>query len=312
MRPLVSVIIPAYNASATIKRALDSVAIQDYPQIEIVVIDDCSKDATAELVGAYGDPRIRLLRNARNLGECGAMNEGIAAAKGEYIAFLDADDEWRPTKLTKQIAALERNPAASFVTCAYQHVNQANAAVGEYGFLPADLNQREPWRRLLTGNFIGKPCVIARAAAMASAGPFDPQLRVAGDQDMWIRLAKLGELEFVQEVLVNVYSVPNSLMKVYAGREAEFVLPMVKRHVAALGSVLSKSEQRRIVAERYAAAGRDMCHSGAYLRGARYIIQGVMGGASFTKNAWFMFAASPITKAARAALAQMRKPGRAA
>lgn len=312
MSPLVSVIIPAYNASATIRRALDSVAVQDYPQLEIIVIDDCSKDATAEIVGGYSDPRIRLLRNARNLGECGAMNEGIAAAKGEYIAFLDADDEWRPTKLTKQIAALERNAAASFVTCAYQHVNQSGGRIGEYGFLPTNLDQKQPWRRLLTGNFIGKPCVIARATALAAAGPFDPKLRVAGDQDMWIRLATRGELEFVHEVLVNVYSTPNSLMKVYAGREAEFVLPMVERHVAALSASLTKSEQKRIVAERYASVGRDLCHSGAYLRGARYILQGVMGGASLTKNAWFMFTASPLTKAARAALAQMRKPGRAA
>src|SRR5438093_4604419 len=97
-QPLVTVIVPAYNAAATSARALESALAQTYRQIEVIVIDDASNDATSEIVAAYRDERIRLLRLPRNQGESGAMNEGIANARGEYVAFLDADDEWLPTK----------------------------------------------------------------------------------------------------------------------------------------------------------------------------------------------------------------------
>src|SRR6516162_596409 len=112
MPPLVSVIIPAYNAERTLRRAIDSALAQDYQPIEIIVVDDGSKDATSEVAAAYLDKAVQLVQLPRNCGESGAMNTGIAVAKGEYIAFLDADDEWLPKKLTRQIAALEMNSAA--------------------------------------------------------------------------------------------------------------------------------------------------------------------------------------------------------
>ena len=119
--PYVTVLIPAYNAAATIQRAVDSVLAQTYHDFEIVIVDDGSRDATAEIIAAYDSPAIRLLRLARNQGESGAMNEGIAVAKGELIAFLDADDEWLPTKLAKQVQALQANPNAVMVTCACRY-----------------------------------------------------------------------------------------------------------------------------------------------------------------------------------------------
>src|SRR5437868_5554421 len=89
--PLVSVVIPAYNAAATIRRAVDSALAQTYHPIEVIVIDDCSHDATPEIMSAYADGRIRLLRLPYNHGAGGVLNPGIAIAEGEYIAFLDAD-----------------------------------------------------------------------------------------------------------------------------------------------------------------------------------------------------------------------------
>src|SRR3954452_7696310 len=106
MQPLVTVIIPAYNAAATVARAVDSVLAQTYRPIEVIVVDDCSKDATSEIVAAYRDERIRLLHLPHNQGVSGALNEGLSIARGEYIAFLDADDEWLPTKLAKQVPVL--------------------------------------------------------------------------------------------------------------------------------------------------------------------------------------------------------------
>src|ERR1700722_9130709 len=115
--PFVPSLIPAFNAAATIRRAIDSALGQTYQNLEVVVVDDGSRDTTSEIAASYERDDVRLIRLSSNQGASGAVNEGIAAAKGEFIAFLDADDEWLPTKLAKQIAALQSNPRAVTATC---------------------------------------------------------------------------------------------------------------------------------------------------------------------------------------------------
>ena len=113
--PLVTALIPAYNAAATIRRAVDSVIAQTYRNYEIVVVDDGSRDATADIVAVHYGDQVRLLCLPCNQGVSTAMNQGIADARGELIAFLDADDEWLPDKLTRQIEVLESDPSAVMV-----------------------------------------------------------------------------------------------------------------------------------------------------------------------------------------------------
>ncbi|MGZ9158546.1 MAG: glycosyltransferase family 2 protein, partial [Nitrospira sp.] len=115
--PLVSVIVPAHNAQTTIERALGSVRLQDYPNIEVIVVDDASIDRTADKVENFTELPVRLTRARCQLGASGARNLGIASARGVYIAFLDADDVWLAGKLTRQVALLHRHPAMTFVTC---------------------------------------------------------------------------------------------------------------------------------------------------------------------------------------------------
>lgn len=103
MRPLVSVIIPVYNRAATIQRAVDSVLRQSYKELEIIIVDDCSSDDTVRVVNSYQDKRIKLICLSRNSGANTARNTGIRAAKGEYIAFQDSDDEWLENKLELQM-----------------------------------------------------------------------------------------------------------------------------------------------------------------------------------------------------------------
>jgi len=104
---LVSVIIPAYNCTAYIGKALDSALAQNVP-LEIIVIDDCSGDGLDRLMEAYeADPRVRYLKNEENLGVAQTRNKGVRLARGTYIAFLDADDYWEPEKLKKQLKRME-------------------------------------------------------------------------------------------------------------------------------------------------------------------------------------------------------------
>ena len=104
--PLISIIIPTYNGSKNIHRAITSILNQTYPNIEIIVVDDTSKDNTVEVVEQIKDSRIKLLKHKENKNGAAARNTGIKESKGEYIAFLDDDDEWLPEKLMKQMRYL--------------------------------------------------------------------------------------------------------------------------------------------------------------------------------------------------------------
>ena len=115
--PLVSVILPARNAAATIERALNSVLQQDYRPLEVIVVDDDSSDDTAARIDAWGAMPVTVLSTPGSQGPAAARNLGADAATGKYLAFLDADDEWLPEKTTRQVAALERAPAATFAIC---------------------------------------------------------------------------------------------------------------------------------------------------------------------------------------------------
>jgi glycosyltransferase involved in cell wall biosynthesis len=293
MRPFITVVIPAYNAERTIRRAIDSVVLQNYPDLEIIIVDDASSDGTARVVEAHRDRRIKLLRLPENLGECGAMNAGIAEARGDYVAFLDADDEWLATKLSKQIATFEQSPKASFVTCACHYVDTSGHPYRLFGMPPHGLDPSQAWRMLLSKSFVAKPCVVARTQSLKSVGPFDTTLRVAGDQDMWIKLASVGEIAIVPEVLTIVHDTPTSLTNVFADRTPEFVLPMIERHIEAHKDSLAPGEIRQILAERYTYIGRNLYIRGNPLLGARYILRAITGGVHVGSNLWYLITASP-------------------
>ena len=291
--PLVTVLIPAYNAEATITRAIDSALAQTYRDFEVVVVDDGSHDATSDIVAGYGDDRIRLIRLPRNLGESGAMNEGIAVARGELVAFLDADDEWLPVKLARQVPALTGNPDAVAATCGCRFVDADGNVFREFGLPEPIFGSGQTWKSLLAATMIAKPCVLARATALQQAGPFDTALHVAADQDMWIRLATVGQIEFIGEYLTIVHDTPYSLTKVFAKKIHEYVLPMIKRHIAAHRDKLSDEDVRTILGERYTSVGRNLYGTGAMVRGASLTLQAVRLGSHVGQNLWYLLAASP-------------------
>ncbi|MGA3402499.1 MAG: glycosyltransferase [Acetobacteraceae bacterium] len=293
--PLVTVVIPAYNAAATIQRAVDSVLAQTFEDYEIVVVDDGSKDTTSEIVAAYDSDKVRLLRLPGNLGQSGATNHGIAAARGEFIAFLDADDEWLPTKLAKQVKVLRDNPAAVMASCGCRFVDAQGGVLREFGIPPA-MEKSEVWRRLLVASFVAKPCVVARASVLRDVGPFDTTLVVAEDQDMWIRLSLAGEVEFVREFLTTVHDTPGSLTKVHIDKVENYVLPMIRRHIAAQRRRLSAAEVNEVLGARYTFVGRNHYTGGAALRGARLILKAVARGHRVRENLWYLAAASPPAK----------------
>src|SRR5581483_9711498 len=129
-KPLVSVVVPAFDAARYLGRSLDSILAQSYPELEVVVVDDASTDGTADLLASYDDRRLRVLRNDRNLGQFGAINAGIAAARGAIVAVQHADDEYLPGIVERQVDVLAAHPRAGAAFAFDVFVDEAGSEFG--------------------------------------------------------------------------------------------------------------------------------------------------------------------------------------
>lgn len=186
--PVVTVVIPTYNRAALLPRAIASVLRQTYRHFELIVVDDGSTDATEGVVRSIADPRVRYLRHERNKGLPAARNSGIRAARGDYIAFLDDDDEWRPAKLEKQLSAV-RDYDAVVCTAAVNGV-----VLRKHKRRSVSLDD------LRRGTFVPSG-LLARAHVLRDV-PFDESLRQGEDWDGFIRIAQRYSVGCVPEPLV--------------------------------------------------------------------------------------------------------------
>lgn len=276
----VSVIIPAFNAAATIGRALESVRAQDGVGIEVIVIDDASKDHTAEVVRAAIRPgeNITLLQLPANSGASAARNAGIRLARGRYLAFLDADDIWLPGKLRRQVVAIESDPAITLVSCNSQQASADGTPLKEGHVNRPPVQGEEAWKTLLVYNFLPTPTVLTHTALVRELGGFDEALAVGEDLDLWIKLAVRGKVMVLPEILINYYDLNNSLMKRHIRQTGMIVTPMIERHLSEHGAKLSTSEIRRMRGTRSFQTACDLFFSGSYRASISLFIQSARCG----------------------------------
>jgi len=204
-QPTVSAIVTAYNSAGTVVRAAESVLAQTMSDLELIVVDDASTDNTAELIDAIYDSRIRLIRNERNRGIGGAKNVGVAAARGRYIAFLDSDDTWEPSKLDIQLARLRPREAQSPLSFTGFWVHRDG---GDRTVLRQP-RKRGTWlETILTGEtFSLGSTLLATASCFARVGPFEESLRRLQDRDWTLRYLRLwDEFVFVPEPLSRIHN----------------------------------------------------------------------------------------------------------
>lgn len=210
--PLLSVIMPSYNTAHFIGEAIDSVINQDYPHIELIVVDDGSTDGTVETVRAYGE-RIQLITQ-QNQGSAAARNAGLAVARGELIAFLDSDDVWLPGKVRTQVEYLRRNPQVQMV---YGRWNvwkpEADGSFAPPTTLESEKStSAEPpgivaegsgwlYNRLLFASLLHTITVLARRSLIEAVGPFDTALKRGQDYDYWIRASRITEIHQIDRIL---------------------------------------------------------------------------------------------------------------
>lgn len=190
--PLVSVIIPVYNGERFLAAALDSVFAQDYRPTEVIVVDDGSTDMSARIARSYSGVRYIYQDNQ---GHATARNTGIGAARGEYIAFLDADDIWLPDKLNIQISYLIQNPLVGYV------ISRMHAILETGAEWPVSLNRNHYLE--------DPPCflpssLVVRKIVMGKIGLFDSHYRIANDCDWFFRAKDAGVLmAIIPQVLVH-------------------------------------------------------------------------------------------------------------
>lgn len=178
MRPEISCIVPVFNGERYIREALDSILGQTYRPLQVIVADDGSTDGTAAAVATYGD-RVCYLRQA-NAGAAAARNLGLGAARGEYVAFLDADDLWHPDKLARQMARFEARPELDL--CVSHGQNFWAPELHTHAERLRDHPRAGPLPAYVTG------ALLVRRALFAKVGSFDATLRHA-DQAEWFRRA---------------------------------------------------------------------------------------------------------------------------
>lgn len=198
-RPTVTVVIPTYNAAQHLRDTLECVLAQSASGLEVLLVDDGSTDSTLELARSYGS-RLRIFEQ-RHAGPGAARNVGILAARAPLIAFCDADDLWHLDKLARQQAALAERPDAimchtDFSLSDAPRANRVSRLAEFSKYDPLD-----PFYSLLRGNFVATSSVLVRRDALTRAGMFDGTLHGSEDLKLWLRLAQLGSIVAVPEVL---------------------------------------------------------------------------------------------------------------
>jgi len=208
--PAISVVIPVYEGAAFVADAVASVRAQTVSVSEIIVVDDGSTDATAEVVRAQGEG-VRYLHQ-ENRGPAAARNRGVAAAGGDWIAFLDADDRWPQGKLAAQLEHLRKHPDVVLVSGDMSEVDddgkvRVESALARHGQLERfrALNGRHipaAVRELLAANFIPTGTVLVRRHVLVEVGGFNPYLRYGEDLELWCRIAARYPIACVPQVLM--------------------------------------------------------------------------------------------------------------
>lgn len=241
-KPTVSVIIPTYNRENRIGNAIRSVLSQTFPDFEIIVVDDASQDNTKEMVAGLSDERIRYIKHDKNRGGSAARNSGIKTARGKYIAFLDDDDEWMPAKLEKQVSKfMQSSEKVGLIYCGYICLHDGKAVSENMPEIKG-----AAYIEALNSCFVGGPTPLVKKECFSQAGYFDETLKTCQDWDMWIRVAKYYDVDYVSETLAH-YTLHGSQLSSGLNRRIsarEMILEKYRDDLKAIPPVLSYHLQR--------------------------------------------------------------------
>jgi hypothetical protein len=192
---------PVYNAAEYLAAAIDSIAAQTFGDFEFLIVDDGSTDASPQILASYAerDKRITIIRSDANRGLTDCLNQGLALARGAYIARMDGDDISLPERLARQVSFLEGNPRVGDCGTWIQTIGELGGRVERYPSSHADIRCE-----LLFKDVLAHPSVMIRRSVLAEHGlAYDPAFYQAQDYDLWVRVAEHAELANLPEVLLH-------------------------------------------------------------------------------------------------------------
>lgn len=201
--PLVSVILPTYNRRRFLEESVRSVLNQTYRNFEVIVVDDGSTDGTSESICSLS-PALRYLRQP-NSGVAAARNRGLAAARGELIAFQDSDDLWHPEKLARQWSVLKERPEVGVVYTSHRIVDSNGKPIGRQW---KQLHSGWITEALFQSIFVIMPSTVVRRAVADRVGSFSTDLRTNSDYEFWLRASLITEFAALEQPLVDVRRSP--------------------------------------------------------------------------------------------------------
>ena len=229
MLPLVSVVMPCYNAQAFLREAVDCVLGQSHPRVELIVVDDGSTDQSQAILKEYGN-RLVFIEQA-NAGPYPARNHGLSHAHGEFVAFLDADDYWAPDFLEKLLRALDAHPEAALAYCGWQNVGLPGKRGDPY--IPPDYEHEDKLVSLLRA---AAPwpihAALVRKSTIDEVGGFDTHFATCMDYDLWLRIGARRRIVRVPEVLAFYRYHDQGQITSTQWRQAENVWQVKRKFVA--------------------------------------------------------------------------------
>ena len=235
--PVVTVLMPVYNCELYIKEAINSILNQTFTDYELIIIDDCSTDSTAEIIKDYSDSRIIFFEKDTNSGYTNSLNYGLSVAKGEYIARMDGDDISLPTRLEKQFHFLNSNPDIILCGTSYSIIQQRGVFYMPQTYEEIKIN-------LLLANCLVHPSVMFRKDVFLQHNLlYDLQMEPAEDYDLWVKLAAIGKLHNLQECLL-LYRVHNAQVSAIRSKKQKEAANQVRlKALQPLNTVLSSAEK---------------------------------------------------------------------
>jgi len=266
-----SVVMAAYNAERYVESAVRSALASDLRDIEVIVVDDGSKDRTPDIVSNIGDPRVVLVRLRASGGPSRPRNVGIARAKAPYVAFLDSDDLIKAWKLSAAVTTLDRHPEAGFAFADFERIDAdgrlitasalesypvfsalVSVPVGDAWYL---MPQAELARGLLYENFIGTSGVVLRKHLLTKIGPFDDSLTYSEDRDLWFRLCHGCSALYSNRIGHSYRITPDSLTYGPAVRNARHRITVLRREKIRWKDRSAHRQLDHLIAENLATIG---------------------------------------------------------
>jgi GT2 family glycosyltransferase len=298
--PQVTVIIPTFNRARYLTEAVQSVLDQTFPDYELIIVDDGSTDGTSTVLAGFGDPRLRVLRQ-KNRGISAAMNVGLRAARGEYIARLDSDDAWLPDLLEREAAVLDSHPNIGVVYSRAQAMS-ANGIPREY-YLGLPLRYpHDTLLSLLWGDCTCNITTLARRSCFAAAGPYDETFRMHEDWDMWLRVARSYHFMFLNSTLGRFREHDNRITSPSSPTFVEhlesrarvldkfYASPHLPPHISAFKAIAYRNV--------YTEIGLFLLNTGHHARALRMFGRALLAGgkpvATLTRLCWLTMAAQPL------------------